>query len=301
MRKKEYERLLAEREDRIRQMEQHIASLNQSLDNYHEREQMIIDTMSRASVAADQKYREAEEAAKTIRRNAQREADDILERSRNECQRMEAEIQNKTAAYEDRLAEYNKTLKVAAEKAKSYAKQFAAVAGTLNIKTPNQYVQDVEQSDTLPDAEGSPQKLMHNIYKLENRVLPQSVDPDAPEEAEEDLVEVCPQENEAETEQAPAFDFLSIGIDPQEFGFDPNPPEKQTAVKPEQNDTPEMYAPVPMEPPVEPVPLETPQPMEPAEPDWDAVPRVSQFVADTNDDEEISLDTLLDEIIKAGE
>ncbi|HRX59326.1 MAG TPA: hypothetical protein P5075_11185 [Eubacteriales bacterium] len=197
MKRQEMQQLLEERIQRITLLETRIDTMEQLIDGYRRREQAIIDTLrssqesaektkadalrraeeavSQAEQRAEQALASAEAEAAAIRAAAQEKADALLTAAKEESARLQAEAAVAMRAHEEALASYNALLQRSAGQAQESAAQFAAFMAGQRIEPPAA-MQD------LPDPEGDPAQLMRNIYRLQNRPIPEAAETDAPVE-----------------------------------------------------------------------------------------------------------------------
>lgn len=289
MRKKELIAQLAEREAHIARLEQRIQTMDGLIEGYHSRETAIVNALTHAHETAAEVVEEAEKRAREIldeaetaaaetRKRAQADADGMLEQARSHSAQLLTQAEATVSEYETTIAAYNAALEQAAAEAAANAQRFAAFSRGHKIQ-PADLTEEVDGLHELPfaprmdlpDPEGNPAQLMHNIYRIQNRVPPEGGAPVAP----------------------PA---------PPEGGHDA-PPAPPRAEPPEPEAGPRAVAPAPQQaedgqalPPKPPAPL----------PDGGAedvpVPTVDGVLPEEKDGRgDASLDELLEEIINAGE
>jgi len=216
MKRQEMQQLLEERIQRITLLETRIDTMEQLIDGYRKREQAIIDTLrsaqesaektkadalkraeeavSQAKKRAEQALASAEAEAAAVRAAAQDKADGLLAAAKEESARMQTEAAEAMHAHEEALASYNALLQRSADRAQESAAQFAAFMTGQRIEPPSG-MQD------LPDPEGDPAQLMRNIYRLQNRPVPE---PEAPVQTEAKAPEEAAQP--MTTPEAPAIE-----------------------------------------------------------------------------------------------
>lgn len=289
MRKKELIAQLAEREAHIARLEQRIQTMDGLIEGYHSRETAIVNALTHAHETAAEVVEEAEKRAREIldeaetaaaetRKRAQADADGMLEQARSHSAQLLTQAEATVSEYETTIAAYNAALEQAAAEAAANAQRFAAFSRGHKIQ-PADLTEEVDGLHELPfaprmdlpDPEGNPAQLMHNIYRIQNRVPPEGGVPAEP----------------------PA---------PPEGGHDA-PPAPPRAEPPEPEAGPRAVAPAPQQaedgqalPPKPPAPL----------PDGGAedvpVPTVDGVLPEEKDGRgDASLDELLEEIINAGE
>lgn len=300
MRKKELIAQLAEREAHIARLEQRIQTMDGLIEGYHSRETAIVNALTHAHETAAEVVEEAEKRAKEIldeaeaaaaetRKRAQTDADGMLEQARSHSAQLLTQAEATVSEYETTIAAYNAALEQAAAEAAANAQRFAAFSRGHKIQ-PADLTEEVDGLHELPfaprmdlpDPEGNPAQLMHNIYRIQNRVPPEGgapAEPPAPPEAGHDAPPAPP----APEPPAPA------GEEPRP---EPTAPEEMRTAAPAPQQAEDGQA----LPPKPPAPL----------PDDGAedvpVPTVDGVLPKGKDDrEDASLDELLEEIINAGE
>ena len=207
MRKKELIAQLAEREAHIARLEQRIQTMDGLIEGYHSRETAIVNALTHAHETAAEVVEEAEKRAKEIldeaeaaaaetRKRAQTDADGMLEQARSHSAQLLTQAEATVSEYETTIAAYNAALEQAAAEAAANAQRFAAFSRGHKIQ-PADLTEEVDGLHELPfaprmdlpDPEGNPAQLMHNIYRIQNRVPPEGgapAEPPAPPEAGHD-------------------------------------------------------------------------------------------------------------------
>lgn len=278
MNKKEMKQIIDERVERIGLLEQRLETLSQLLDGYKAREQAIVDSLSQASETAAARLKQADASAQKIVEDAQAQADALLSAAREESTRILTKTEIAVRHYEERLAGYQADLARSAAEVEATAARYAAfVKEKMRDGEPRPQVDPVFESAPpvdLPDTQDDPQLVMQNIYKLQNRDIPAPPEPvlDEPDLFEEIVADLGPRPAPMD-EPAPA----------------PRPvPKPEAAPEPPPAPTLEWQP----EPEREWVPEE----------DLQGAPSVSALMPDApTEEEEVSLDALLDEIIAAGD
>lgn len=276
MNKKQMQQIIEERVERIGLLEQRLETLSQLLDGYKAREQAIVDSLSQASETAALRLAQADASAKQIVADAQAQADALLGAAREESTRILTKTEIAVRHYEERLTGYHADLERSAAELQATAARYAAfVKEKTRDGEPRPQVDPVFESAPaidLPDPQDDPQLVMQNIYKLQNRDIPAPPEPDEPDLFEEIVADLGPRPAPMD-EPAPA----------------PRPVPKPEAAP---------------EPPPAPAPEWQPEPEREWVPEEDlqGAPSVSALMPDAPpEEEEISLDSLLDEIIAAGD
>lgn len=310
--KKDMQRLIDEQAARIDQMKTDIRSMEQQLDDYRTREKSIVSTLSVAhdkaeAMLADAEHNanvllaEAKSNAEALTADAASQADTLLDgarRAADETQSLaaaEAErllsdakarvesmlshAKSAAAEYETVLKNYNAAVAAAAAVAAENAARFASFIGEQTLENPGLSAEISGRSDAitaepqageLPDPEDSPAQLMQNIYALQSRVPP-----DASERAEEPVQHTDPDAGQVSADACAdaeeAADVLLPDTAEEASSAFASLPESDDAAQASEEDT--------------------------------FVPTVNHYVKDDPETQDIdlSLDALLDEIIKAGE
>lgn len=290
MRKKDLLRLYEEQRAKIAQLEECVKTQDGLIDGYRAREAAVVSVLASAQETAKQRVEAAERRAGELEREAQRKAEEIERQARAESERILAGAKEDVAEYQAAIDRYNAALETAAEEAAENARRFASFARGRKLREA-QIAQDAAafpcaqpqaEAIELPDAAGDPAQLMRNIYRIENRVLPDSV-----------VGGMQPQPDEM---PEPAFRFDGAGAEP-DFLREPAPAD-QPAAAPAPAPEPEEAAPrslaeVHAESVVDKLMEERP-----------VVQTVAAVLEDNTiaaDEEDISLDALLEEIIRSGE
>lgn len=313
MRKKEIQNLLDERSERVMLLETRITTLEGQIEAYRAREQSVVDSLASAQTASAQKIAAAEQQAQQTVAAAEQRAAELLAQARttadtltaqareqaekatsdaqNTAQKMTRQAEQQTqkltaeakADAEKLMAKTNAERDALLEEARQMAEQQRSQLKVFNetisrnaallLKATQQFRafcneqlldEDAEfkvsaakiNPADLPDAEGNPAVVMQNIYKIQNRELPEDAD-EMPAAAEPEEEPAQPQQEE---EQIP--DFAPRPEDAYADDDAENPPQDEQE---------------------------------------EAAPTVSELIQDEPDEVELSLDALLDEIIKAGE
>ena len=279
MRKKDLLRLYEEQRAKIAQLEECVKTQDGLIDGYRAREAAVVSVLASAQETAKQRVEAAERRAGELEREAQRKAEEIERQARAESERILAGAKEDVAEYQAAIDRYNAALETAAEEAAENARRFASFARGRKLSEA-QIAQDAAafpcaqpqaEAIELPDAAGDPAQLMRNIYRIENRVLPDSV-----------VGGMQPQPDEM-----PEPDFLREPAPADQPAAAPAPaPESEEAAT-------RSLAEVHAESVVDKLMEERP-----------VVQTVAAVLEDNTiaaDEEDISLDALLEEIIRSGE
>ncbi|MEG1524870.1 MAG: hypothetical protein RRZ24_08645 [Clostridia bacterium] len=312
MRKKEMQNLLAERSERAMVLETRIDSLEKQIEAYRAREQSVMDSLAGAQVSCNQRIaeadararqiveeaqrktaaaiaqaeanadatlQEAEEQANKLRKQAQTQADELLRNANNARTQILARSEAAVAEYQERIGRYNVALVKSAADARSAAEQFATFCGTCTVNAAESEIFGDEgatraggyvAADKLPNPDDSPAQLMQNIYKLQNRDLAETA-------------AVLGQAASAPESQPETDQMMDFAPRPEDAYADETTDRYGEPYVPEAEWQPEA---------------DLPQTESEGE---SATPTVSELMPDFSDEDELSLDALLDEIIKAGE
>lgn len=257
MRKKELLREIETLNARIKHLEECMKTQDRLLEGYQKREHAVVRAMQQVQANADKRLSEAEERAKQIEQQAKQESARLL-----------SQTEATAAEYRDAIERYNAALEYAAAEAAANAERFASFARGRKLAEA-EIIRETEGLSSipyrepvteLPDPEGDPAQLMRNIYRIQNRVLPE----EEPEIADDsDSMQTA-----LEEENEPSVDVAERSAE--EVLID--------ALMEEDLESTEEVQPLPTVNTV----LES---------------RAAEF----DNAQEISLDDLLDEIIKSGE
>jgi len=274
MRKKDLNRLLEERQQRVELLAKRVESAESLLETYRKREQSVVDAMAAARTSADQLIGEAAKRAEEMVRAAHQQAEELLAKARAESEallsgaRAESETLKKRteislAEYQETVNAYNRLIEDSAAEVIRSTNRYAALLKSRKLTPAEEYVTRSEpEAPRLQDATDNPAKLMQNIYELQNRDIPEIHEIPGlfgreahpiPEGA--DAQPSCDEEDVARPIELPFLSDKTEGV------------------------------PAPSQAPAE----------------EQALPRVQQFVAENAGENGLSLDDLLDEIIEAGD
>ena len=284
MNRKEMKQLLEERFDRIALLETRIDTMEQLIDGYHAREQSLIDTLHTAQSTAKRLVEGARTEAETIREQARREGESLLEEKMQAAQAFDDffsgsfEPAGKTA--QDEVAPEQAT---GPEGAAPYSEQAWAQDSFLSNHEPQAegaLAFDALFGETQP---AGTEPVSYEGVSIEQTASPSIMPPETTVAPAEDSPTPEPYSEQAwaqgaflsnhepQAEGALAFDTL--------FGENDSNGASESSYEPEEDS----------------------REWEPEhEPEADEIPTVSQLVS-RGDEEEVSLDALLEEIIRAGE
>lgn len=248
MKRQEMQQLLEERIQRITLLETRIDTMEQLIGGYRTREQAVIDTLratqesaektkadalhgaqetlSQAKRSAEQTLASAEAEAAALKAEAQEKADGLLAAAKEESGKIHENAETAKRAFEEELASYNAALERSASQAQEAAAQFAAFAASRRVEP-----RHITRAQDLPDPEGDPAQLMRNIYRLQNRTIPDAAEPgcaQAEPEAEGAKPRAGMKESKAEVQRAFESMFAESGAQAEP----PAGPAPETAPEP---------------------------------------------------------------------
>lgn len=212
MRKKLLVQQMNQLQARIKHLEECIKTQDLLLEGYQNREAAVIGTLQKLQAESEARMAEAEAKAHQIEETAKQKSARLL-----------AQTEATVAEYRDTIDNYNAALESLAKEASETAEQFASLVRkkklteeSLVLETEGLSAMPHQPSVDLPDPQGDPARLIHNIYRLQNRILPEDVQQTVYEnnasDAEEPMheSESLPSAVEAETE---AEDAIERSID----------------------------------------------------------------------------------------
>lgn len=262
MRKKELLREIEALNARIKHLEECIKTQDRLLEGYQKREHGVMRAMQQVQENADRRLAEAEEKAKNIEHQAKQESSRLL-----------AQTEATAAEYRDAIERYNAALEYAAAEAAANAERFAAFARGRKLAEGEiareaeglSGIPYCERLNDLPDPQDDPAQLMQNIYRIQNRILPEEPEEElsSAEEAPRDVAEPQPERMQIIEDEVCAVSPEEALIE--SFMEEDFREDDETAAPPTVNGVLESRA------------------------------------SDFENTQELSLDDLLDEIIKSGE
>ncbi|HWQ05927.1 MAG TPA: DivIVA domain-containing protein [Feifaniaceae bacterium] len=220
MKRREMKQLLEERIERITLLENRIDTMEQLIEGYRTREQSIIDTLraaqetasriaSKAETSASGVLDEANRRAQEVAEQAARAAEEQLSNAKAESERMTREADLIKREYEELMTSFNAMLEQNASELQQTAARFASFVRSHRVEVPEgeTFYKNVVAlaSEELPDPSGDPSRLMQNIYRIQNRPLPQKGETpeeaaregEAPQQSEVSRQSEAPQQSEA--------------------------------------------------------------------------------------------------------
>lgn len=188
MKRREMKQLLEERIERITLLEGRIDTMEQLIEGYRKREQAIIDTLrtaqetaARVTASAETNANgvldEAHRLAVQVAEQAARAAEERLASAKAESERVLREADIIKREYEEMMTSFNAMLEQNASELQQSAARFATFVRSRRVEAPEgeTFYKDVGAlaAEELPDPSGDPSRLMQNIYRIQNRPLPQ--------------------------------------------------------------------------------------------------------------------------------
>lgn len=189
MKRREMKQLLEERIERITLLEGRIDTMEQLIEGYRKREQSIIDTLrtaqetaARVTASAEANANgvldEAHRLAVQVAEQAARAAEERLASAKSESERVLREADIIKREYEEMMTSFNAMLEQNASELQQSAARFATFVRSRRVEAPEgeTFYKDVGAlaAEELPDPSGDPSRLMQNIYRIQNRPLPQN-------------------------------------------------------------------------------------------------------------------------------
>ena len=210
----EQTRTIAELNEKILSQQQQIDTVSAQLEAYQQREYAISRALTDAAETANRIVTDAQKESDDIHDSAQKEymdsqkkgeavvqsayenARDIIKDAEQTSEQKIKDTDAAVCAYVQLLNQFNESMKEQARQAEENVKKLADYYMRLNNALPElfaevprlSYTVDRTDEEPLPDPEGDPAQLMHNIYTIQKRYLPHEDMPDRtsfPEQAPE--------------------------------------------------------------------------------------------------------------------
>lgn len=139
--------------------------------------------LAEAKEKADAAVREAGEKAEEIRLNARVDAENTERESREKSEKLVRSARLEAARYEETVEAYNRLVEESVAQAIRSSERYAELirAHKLNSERVELQAGAPDEAQPLPDADGDPAQLMRNIYRLQNRDIPETVRREEPE------------------------------------------------------------------------------------------------------------------------
>ncbi len=203
MKRNEMKLLLEERFERIALLETRIDTMDQLIEGYRGREQAILDTLQaakdNAAQIAEQAQQEAEETLAAAKRDAKALYDEtvmtteelkteaehlvkeMLSGAKAESERLLRDAEIVKREYEEMFDSFNAMLEQNASELQTSAARFGEFLKHRKIEPPetggpdNAFYKSVGalSEESLPDPGDDPARLMQNIYRMQNRPVPE--------------------------------------------------------------------------------------------------------------------------------
>ena len=206
-------RAIAELNEKLSEKQKQLDSANAQLEELRQREYAISRVMTEAAETANRIITDAQKESDDIHDSAQKEyissqkkgeemiqtayenARDIIRDAEQTSEKKIKETDEAVCAYVQLLNQFNESMKEQARQAEENVKKLCDYYARLNSALPELFAEVPLLSNTLeenkekplPDPEGDPAQLMHNIYTIQNRYLLHEDMPDrtsVPEEKE---------------------------------------------------------------------------------------------------------------------
>ncbi len=271
-------RIIDDQAERIDELEKKLKSREKELEEYRKRERSVVDALANAHAQGDYYIFQAQKQAGMILKQAKSQAKDIVRETKESQNDILRTARTEAEKGEFLSKQFNQTLRRAAEQARIAADQYAEMIKQCGLdedtfeqeKEDNPVRMPLQKRPAGMAEPNSPAQLMQNIYRLQNRELPD--------------VEEGNTNDPAETEQEVLWNQ----------GEDSNK-RKHGFTEP---DLSEHYRPVPEDGADRDIP-DARIPV--SEEETDVPPTVSEVLGGQATEEEISLDAMLDEIIRSAD
>lgn len=190
-----------ELEQQVVDLQAQVQDLTKQLDGYRAQERAIVQALTDAQTSAGKRVAEGEAQAKRVvdeanayKAQAEAQADSliqeatakaagIVEAAQAESSRRLAQTEASVQDFQARLNALNSSLFDAARQAQAQAEGFARSMETLADNTPEILEEGrglsaliKTQAGKLPDSYETPQALMHGIYQLQGRDIPEKAE-----------------------------------------------------------------------------------------------------------------------------
>ena len=200
----EQKRTIAELNEKLSAQQQQLDSVNEELLAYKEREHAISRAITDAAETASRIISDAQKESDDIHDTAQQEyialqrtrdgviqnayenARDIIKDAEVASEKKIKETDAAVSAYVQLLTQFNESMKEQARQAEENVKKLSEFYVRLNSALPELFAEvpqlneslNLPEDGPLPDPEGDPAQLMHNIYTIQKRYLPHDDMPD---------------------------------------------------------------------------------------------------------------------------
>ena len=204
--KKQLVEELAQKEQAIARLSRQVEELNaqlresgEKLSAHQARELAVVNALTEAEGLAKTKIEGAEKWAdeivaqavseksriqqegEAITMEAKQQAESIIAGARGQAQEILGEAESSLAAFRASAENFNRMLEDASASAQAQASAFEGAIRQLKIPdaevaTLESALERLPEADALPEAYESPAELMHSIYAIEGREMPESVE-----------------------------------------------------------------------------------------------------------------------------
>ena len=205
-------RTIATLNEKLSEKQQQLDNVNAQLEELRQREYAISRVMTEAAETANRIISDAQKESDDIHDSAQQEyissqkkgeemiqtayenARDIIRDAEQTSEKKIKETDEAVCAYVKLLNQFNESMKEQARQAEENVKKLCDYYARLNSALPELFAEvpllnntlEEKKEKPLPDPEGDPAQLMHNIYTIQNRYLLHEDMPDRTSVPEED-------------------------------------------------------------------------------------------------------------------
>lgn len=152
------------------------------IHRYSEREKTILDVLGKIYSFSDDILSNAEKKSKRKIAHANKVAKQTIDKAKKEADMIEAESIEKLNSYNASIQKYKLQLKQIAESAQKKIDNVESIVDLTEIADiKNEEKENIEKQEPeefklkLANPDDNPVALMHNIYKLQNRELPENI------------------------------------------------------------------------------------------------------------------------------
>ena len=193
MRKKDLLKKIEELNAKVFQLEQYAGTQDALISAFKKREAKIVEVLQTAEEHAEILEADTQKRCARMLTDAESTAGKILKDAEESSERIVTEAKKKVEVYRRTVKEYNNTLLNAAKDAREKADSFALYARNQvlepeELDAETDYFANKPSRETVSDEVANPAVLMHNIYKLQNRELPEDIVYPANDEMREENV-----------------------------------------------------------------------------------------------------------------
>jgi|GEM_PF-2367317 len=223
----EQNKTIAELNEKLSAQQQLMDGVKAELDQYKQRELFISRAITDAAETAARIVSDAQKESDDIHDSAQQEyvasqkkgeamiqsayenARDIIKDAESASEKKIKETDAAVGAYVQLLNQFNESMKEQARQAEENVRKLSDFYARLNSALPELFAEvpqlnatlNAAEEEPLPDPEGDPAQLMHNIYTIQKRYLPREDMPDRVSVPEEEEAPAPAARDEAEAEE----------------------------------------------------------------------------------------------------